>query len=107
MYSKKCLKQRCQSRHPSLQQSRRYFRAEKVTRLRLLFEIEYLYPADSVTKRFVYFHLKGQMNQKIDIFSFGALSSPNTKKNHPKLDLGEDISYQAECKRQECFPLPS
>ena len=29
-------------------------------------------------------HLKGQMNQKIDIFSFVALPSPNTKKNHPK-----------------------
>ena len=28
--------------------------------------------------------LKGQMNQKIDIFSFIALPSPNTKKNHPK-----------------------
>ena len=28
--------------------------------------------------------LKGQMNQKIDIFSFVALPSPNTKKNHPK-----------------------
>ena len=29
-------------------------------------------------------HFKGQMNQKIDIFSFVALPSPNTKKNHPK-----------------------
>ena len=28
--------------------------------------------------------LKGQMNQKIDIFSFVALPSPNTKNNHPK-----------------------
>ena len=28
--------------------------------------------------------LKGQMNQKNDIFSFVALPSPNTKKNHPK-----------------------
>ena len=28
--------------------------------------------------------LKGQMNQKIDIFSFVALPSLNTKKNHPK-----------------------
>ena len=28
--------------------------------------------------------LKGQMNQKIEIFSFVALPSPNTKKNHPK-----------------------
>ena len=33
-------------------------------------------------------YLKGQMNQKIDIFSFVALPSPNTKKNHPKWDLG-------------------
>ena len=40
--------------HPSLQQSRRYFRAEKVTWQQLLFEIEYAYPADTVTKRFVY-----------------------------------------------------
>ena len=58
MHSKKLLKQRCQSPHPSLQQSRRYFRAEKVTWLWLLFEIEYAYPADGVTKRFVYSHLK-------------------------------------------------
>ena len=28
--------------------------------------------------------IKGQMNQKIDIFSFVAFPSPNTKKNHPK-----------------------
>ena len=28
--------------------------------------------------------IKGQMNQKIDIFSFVALPSSNTKKNHPK-----------------------
>ena len=28
--------------------------------------------------------LKGQMNQKIEIFSFVALPSPNTKKSHPK-----------------------
>ena len=28
--------------------------------------------------------LKGQMNQKIDMFSFVALPSPNTEKNHPK-----------------------
>ena len=32
----------------------RYFRAEKVTRLRLLFAIEFAYPADRVTKRSVY-----------------------------------------------------
>ena len=53
MYSKKCLKQRRQHPHPSLQQSRKYFRAEKVTRLRLLFAIEFAYPADRVTKRSV------------------------------------------------------
>ena len=58
MHSKKLLKRRCQFPYPSLQQSRRYFRAEKVTWLRLLFEIEYAYPADGVTKRFVYSHLK-------------------------------------------------
>ena len=52
--SKKCLKQRRQPHHPSLQQSRRYFRAEKVTWLRLLFAIEYAYPAVRVTKRSVY-----------------------------------------------------
>ena len=28
--------------------------------------------------------IKGQMNKKIDIFSFVALPSPNTKKNHPR-----------------------
>ena len=39
---------------PSLQQSRRYFGAEKVTRLRLLFAVEFAYPADRVTKRSVY-----------------------------------------------------
>ena len=54
VYSKKCLKQRRQPPYPSLQQSRRYFRAEKVTWLRLLFAIEYAYPADRVTKRSVY-----------------------------------------------------
>ena len=54
VYSKKCLKQRRQPPHPSLQQSRRYFRAKKVTWLRLLFAIEYAYPADRVTKRSVY-----------------------------------------------------
>ena len=58
VYSIKCLKQRHQSPHPSLQQSRRYFCAEKVNWLRLLFAIEYAYPADGVTKLFVYFHLK-------------------------------------------------
>ena len=35
------------------------------------------------------------MNQKIEIFSFIALPSPNTKKNHPKWDLGKDFSSQA------------
>ena len=52
--SKKCLKQRRQPHHPSLQQSRRYFRVEKVTWLRLLFTIEYAYLAVRVTKRSVY-----------------------------------------------------
>ena len=42
---------------------------------------------------------KGQMNQKIEIFSFVALPSPNTKKNHPKWDLGKDFSSQAFIKR--------
>ena len=37
---------------------------------------------------------KGQMNQKIEIFFFVALPSPNTKKNHPKWDLGKDFSPQ-------------
>ena len=54
VYSKKCLKQRRQPPYSSLQQSRRYFRAEKVIWLRLLFAIEYAYPADRVTKRSVY-----------------------------------------------------
>ena len=54
VYSKKCLKQRRQPPYSSLQQSRRYFRAEKVTWLRLLFAIEYAYPADRVTKRSLY-----------------------------------------------------
>ena len=39
------------------------------------------------------------MNQKIDIFSFVALPSPNAKKNHPKWDLGEDYSSQAFIER--------
>ena len=38
---------------------------------------------------------KGQINQKIDIFSFVAFPSPNTEKNHPKWDLGKDFSSQA------------
>ena len=42
---------------------------------------------------------KGQMNQKIDIFSFIALPSPNTKKNHPKWDLGKYFSSQAFIER--------
>ena len=53
-YSKKCLKQPRQPPHPSLQQSRRYFRAEKVTWLRLLLAIEFAYPANRVTKRSLY-----------------------------------------------------
>ena len=39
------------------------------------------------------------MNQKIDIFSFVALPSPNTKENHPKWDLGKDFSSQAFIER--------
>ena len=38
--------------------------------------------------------LKGQMNQKIALF-FGALPSLNTKKDHPKWDLGKEFSSQA------------
>ena len=40
--------------NPSLQQNRRYFRAEKVTGLRLLFAIEFAHPGDRVTRRSVY-----------------------------------------------------
>ena len=47
VYSKKCLKHRSQPPYPSLQQSRTYFRAEKVTWLRLLLLIEYAYLADN------------------------------------------------------------
>ena len=43
--------------------------------------------------------LKGQMNQKIDIFFFVALPSPNTKKNHPKWELGKDFCSQAFIER--------
>ena len=39
------------------------------------------------------------MNQKIGIFSFVALTSPNTKKNHPKWDLGKEFSSQAFIER--------
>ena len=46
-----------------------------------------------------FFPIKGQMNQKIDIFSFVALPSPNAKKNHPKWDLGKDYSSQAFIER--------
>ena len=57
-YSKKCLQQQRQfPRLPTPSTSKvdgRYFRAEKVTRLRLLFAIEFAYPADRVTKRSVY-----------------------------------------------------
>ena len=53
VYFKKCSKQR-RHPHPSLQQSRGYFGAEKVTRLRLLFAVEFAYPADRVTNRSVY-----------------------------------------------------
>ena len=51
------------------------------------------------------------MNQKIEIFSFVALPSPNTKKNHPKWDLGKDFSSQAFKGRQKikirAFPKTS
>ena len=43
--------------------------------------------------------LKGQMNQKIAIFSFVALPSPNAKKNHPEWDLGKHYSSQAFIER--------
>ena len=43
--------------------------------------------------------LKGQTNQKIEIFSFVTLPSPNTKKKHPKWDLGKDLSSQAFIER--------
>ena len=39
------------------------------------------------------------MNQKIEIFSFAALPSSNTKKNHPKWDLGKDFPFQAFIER--------
>ena len=39
------------------------------------------------------------MNPKIDIFSVVALPSPNTKKKHPKWDLGKDFSSQAFIER--------
>ena len=38
-------------------------------------------------------------NQKIEIFSFVTLPSPNTKKKHPKWDLGKDLSSQAFIER--------
>ena len=39
------------------------------------------------------------MNQKIDIFSFVALPSPNAKKDHPKRNLRKDFSSQALIER--------
>ena len=42
---------------------------------------------------------KCQMNQKIEIFSFVALPSPNAKKNYPKWDVGKDCSSQAFIQR--------
>ena len=39
------------------------------------------------------------MNQKIDMFSFVALPSPNPKKNHPKWDLGKDFSKSEHFRR--------
>ena len=51
------------------------------------------------------------MNQKIEIFSFVALPSPNTKKKHPKWDLGKDFSSQAFIERSKikirAFPKTS
>ena len=44
-------------------------------------------------------YITGQMNQKIEIFSFVTLPSPNTKKKHPKWDLGKDFSSQAFIER--------
>ena len=52
--TEKMLKTTTSTPYQSLQQSQRYFRAEKVTWQRLLFAIEYAYPADRVTKRSVY-----------------------------------------------------
>ena len=43
--------------------------------------------------------IKGQMNQKTEIFSFVALPSLNTKKKHPNEDLGKDFSSQAFIER--------
>ena len=54
VYSKKCLKQWRQPPHLSLQQSRRCFRAKKVTWLWLLFAVAYVYSADRVTQRSIY-----------------------------------------------------
>ena len=36
---------------------------------------------------------------KIEKFSFDTLPSPNTKKNHPKWDLGKDFYFQAFIER--------
>ena len=44
-------------------------------------------------------NIKGQMNQKIDVFSFVSLPSPNTKKNNTKWDLGKYFSSQAFIER--------
>ena len=53
-YSKKCLKQQRQPPTPPFSKVEGIF-APKIhlARLRLLFAIEYAYPADRVTKRFV------------------------------------------------------
>ena len=53
----------------------------------------------SKNKRIIMVFFKGQMNQKIDIFSFVTLPSPNTKKNHPNWDLGKDFCSQAFIER--------
>ena len=49
-------------------------------------------------------YIKGQMNQKIEIFSFVVLPSPNTKKKHPKWDLGKEFSSQAFIERKDQNP---
>ena len=61
----------------------------------------YSWQINSLTNEYILTELfvKGQMNQKIEIFSFIALPSPNTKKNHPKRDLGKDFSSQAFIER--------
>ena len=40
-------------------------------------------------------NITGQMKKKKGTFSFAVLPLPNTKRNHPKWDLGKDFSSQA------------